>query len=476
MPIGLSHDDFITVYYAEACSIADKTIGWVVKRQGSIHKSIDVELVKAKGVLDGLEKTYKNYDPEHESGARIKTLLNKVVRNSVLTELGKETTRARRDGWIAPAPKKRDPEEERRNPERGQGFIPGIRLRQSADGPFEAHEYMESIGWAERKEDLIHIATKCLKWLPKHDRIIIEFYFEDKSTYVERSLEELEMENNHDNASWVYQRRDKAIKAIQRFFKKEEPNYRDISIDPFGDSNRLLLHSDNVSLTLSNQPERIKASREDHYDYRKVATQLVDFILSSLNTETTQSAASRPLELFLPGEDLSRLEELGIIEKKQTEKGDSDSFGGLNRAREWLSRCDCAILSGWREGNTRKVNDENNRTILNTLKEKGYGLCRCRGYYPEHGKTFSIENSFFTFDRNHSGKDFFESVRSLAEQFDQDSFLYIEANGGKRFLYGTNDDFGKGKKEYLGALHVGAKENECFTRFGNQEMVFKDRD
>ena len=111
MPIGLSHDDFITVYYAEACSIADKTIGWVVKQQGSIHKSIDVELVKAKGVLDGLEKTYKNYDPEHESGARIKTLLNKVVRNSVLTELGKETTRARRDGRIAPAPKKPKPEQ-----------------------------------------------------------------------------------------------------------------------------------------------------------------------------------------------------------------------------------------------------------------------------------------------------------------------------------------------------------------------------
>ena len=158
MPIALSRNDFITQYYAEACTIADKTIGWVVKQQGSIHKSIDVELVKAKGVLDGLEKTYKNYDPEHESGARIKTLLNKVVRNSVLTELGKETTRARRDGWIAPAPKKRDPEEERRHPERGQGFIPGIRLRQSADGPFEAHGYMENIGWRERKDDLCRIA------------------------------------------------------------------------------------------------------------------------------------------------------------------------------------------------------------------------------------------------------------------------------------------------------------------------------
>ena len=477
MPIGLSHDDFFTAYYDEACRIADITIARV-KQNRPIHKSIDVDLIKDEAVLAGLEKTYEKYDPEHESGAKIKTLLNTVVRNGVLTELGKEFTRARRDGWIAPAPKKPKPEEEHDHPELGQGFIPGISLRQSKDGrPSEAHGYMENIGWRERKDNLCRIAQKCLKWLPHDDRIIIKRLMEGESTYVQRSLEDLGMENTHSNANWVYQRKYKALKEMARLIKRERPDYRDILIElDGGDSNKRHISDNKESLTLQIQPQRIKASHEDHYDYRKVATQLVDYILSSLNAEATQSAKSGPLELFLPGEELSRLEELGVIEKKQAEKGDSDSFGGLNRAREWLSRCDCAILSGWREGNTRKVNDENNRTILNTLKEKGYGLCRCRGYYPEHGKTFSIENSFFTFDRNHSGKDFFESVRTLAEKFDQDSFLFIEANGGKRFLYGTNDDFGKGKKEYLGALHVGAKENECFTRFGNQEMVFKDRD
>lgn len=476
MPIALSRNDFITKYYAEACTIADKTIGWVVKQYGPIPKSIDVELVKDNGVLDGLEKTYKNYDPERESGASIKTFLNKVVRNSVLTELGKEKTRARRDGRIAPPPKKPKPEGEHEHPELGQGFIPGISLRQSKDGrPSEAHGYMENIGWRERKDDLCRIAHKCLKWLPDHDRIIILWYLEDKSTYVERSLEELGMENTRSNANWVYQRRDKALKAITKFFKKEKPDYRDISIEPYVDSNRLHI-SDKDSITLQIQPQRIKASREDHYDYRKVATQLVDFYLSSLYAETTQSAASRPLELFLPGDELSRLEEQNIIEKESSQKGTSDSFGGLNRSLSWLARCDCAILSGWRKENTRKVNDENNKTILNSLREKGYGLCRCRGYYPESGNTIDVENSFFTFDRNHSGKDFFESVRSLAEMFNQDSFLFIEAEGGKRFLYGTNDYFGKGKREYLGALHIGAMESECFTKFGNKKMVFRKDD
>ena len=183
-----------------------------------------------------------------------------------------------------------------------------------------------------------------------------------------------------------------------------------------------------------------------------------------------------PFELLLPGDELSKLEELVIIEKEQVKKGPSDSFGGLSRALSWLSKCDCAILTGWRKENLRRDNDENNRAIVRTLREKGYGLCRCRGYYPESGRTIDVENSFFVFDHNHTGNDFFESIKSLAERFNQDSFLFIEADGGKRFLYGTNDYFGRGKIEYLGSLHIGAMESECFTRFGNKEMVFRGKD
>ena len=49
-------------------------------------------MVKDLGISYGLEKVYNTFDVDHESRAKIKTYLSKVVHNCVLTELGKEST------------------------------------------------------------------------------------------------------------------------------------------------------------------------------------------------------------------------------------------------------------------------------------------------------------------------------------------------------------------------------------------------
>jgi hypothetical protein len=182
----------------------------------------------------------------------------------------------------------------------------------------------------------------------------------------------------------------------------------------------------------------------------------------------------KKLEIYLPTEDFVRLERFHAIEQVQAPSNDfSNSFGGLNRVLSWMTKCNCAILSGWRRENTREMNDENNSIIASALREFGYGVSRCRGYYPEGNKTVSTENSFFVFDYNNTGPVFFNRIKTLSTQFEQDSFLFIEAGPGKRpYLYGTNDFFGIGRKEYLGPLHIGSFQDKSHTQIGNKEISF----
>ena len=180
------------------------------------------------------------------------------------------------------------------------------------------------------------------------------------------------------------------------------------------------------------------------------------------------------LEIFLPADDFDWLTHVQAIEHvPASSKESSDSFGGLNRALSWMTRCNCAILTGWRKSNPREVNDENNRFIVNSLREFGYGVCKCRGCYPEGDQTISTENSFFVFDYNGTGSVFFERIKDLSTRFGQDCFLFIEPGTGKRpYLYGTNDFFGVGRKEYLGPLHLGSFNTESVTKFGRKEISF----
>ena len=181
----------------------------------------------------------------------------------------------------------------------------------------------------------------------------------------------------------------------------------------------------------------------------------------------------RQLEIFLPDEEFTRLERFNAIEKYSAPKEQGDSFGGLNRAVSWMAKCNCAILSGWRQGNTRAVNDQNNKIIFDELHNAGYGISKCRGCYAEAGKPVSTENSFFVFDMNGTGSLFFDRIKTLSERFDQDCFLYKEAGEGKQAcLYGTNSDFGIGKIEHLGPMHIGSFSSSSYSRIGSGAIKF----
>ena len=90
-----SHSDHNTTFNAIAQRIAQ--LYWAdpeqakiffaehIKAHGQLNPYIDVTLVKDLGISYGLEKVYNTFDVDHESKAKIKTYMSKVVRKCVLT-------------------------------------------------------------------------------------------------------------------------------------------------------------------------------------------------------------------------------------------------------------------------------------------------------------------------------------------------------------------------------------------------------
>lgn len=266
MPDLMSHDEFLSTHFERACKIADITISSTLKTNGPIDAAIDIESVKMEGVLAGLERTFENFDARHESKAKVTTLLNTIVHNCVLTELGKATTEARRAGLISPKPKK--------NKENADHIIIGAKSCTSISGPVEAHQYIEYEGWQERKETVFKLIGKYMMRLPVNDQVILTHWAEEEKTYVEKSLEELGLEYTPAIANWVYGRKNKALKALRTMMGGQKPEYRDIYLPSAGRNTNRSVYSDRNALRRHQYAAKSLVTR--NIDYKDTATKLAE--------------------------------------------------------------------------------------------------------------------------------------------------------------------------------------------------------
>lgn len=186
---------------------------------------------------------------------------------------------------------------------------------------------------------------------------------------------------------------------------------------------------------------------------------------------------NKPLRVELPEEIFTLFEDLSHEHFYKGPERNNDTNTGISRALHWFEKCDCAILTAWRKKEKPKgKNEEDNRTLQETLRRNKYGVIKVRGYYPEIGSDLSHEDSFFTVNFEKSTDEFFSDIRILSESYKQDCFLFKKAGAEERaFLYGTNDEFGKGKREYLGELQIKASPvvYESSTKIGNKWILFK---
>lgn len=144
-----------------------------------------------------------------------------------------------------------------------------------------------------------------------------------------------------------------------------------------------------------------------------------------------------------------------------------------HRAVSWFNTRDCAVLTAWRNGKGRKVNDNNNRVLQKKLRDLGYGVTKLTGWYAEEGKDYERENSYLTVNLNDE-EDFREKIFKLSEHYEQDSFLYKEAGNDKPAIYiYTNDDMGKGKVKLLGRLRIGNMDAKAYSQIKTGRITFE---
>ena len=251
MPVIMPHDEFMKTYFDEAWNIAEITIASLEKKNGrEINPAIDIESVKATGAINGLQRTYENFDAKHVSHAKEKTLLNKIVRNCVISELEKATTAAIHAGLMKPraSKSKMTKEEEEKKLEKECRILAGIKQRANQIGPFEDHVYQEAEGWQEQKEKVLNKLTIYMKKLPVNDQVILAHWADDERTYVEKSLSELGMDNTPSTANWVYVRKNRALKSLAQMMGGSKPDYRDIYIPSAGRNTSSTVYSDRNEL------------------------------------------------------------------------------------------------------------------------------------------------------------------------------------------------------------------------------------
>lgn len=217
MNIQVDYQSFCDAYYKAAEQVADITIAEYIKKHGELNRGIDIELVKDLGVSYGLEKVFSKYDIDHESNASIKTFLSTVVRNSVLTELGKETT----------ATGAKD------------------RSEKDLDNFYRFCDEFKTRGLYERKEDLIDKMLECLKKMNGVNQVILRCWMQyQKCDYTDMALAELGWDNTDRNRNVVTVRRNHAIEKLRGMMEKERDNYNDIYnnivFDTISAANRIL--------------------------------------------------------------------------------------------------------------------------------------------------------------------------------------------------------------------------------------------
>ena len=216
MNIELDYKSFCDMYYKAAEQVADITIAEHVKKHGQLNRSIDVELVKDLGISYGLEKVYNTYDIDHESNAKVKTYLSKVVRNCVLTELGKESTAVGA---------KRRPGKSMDSMIIVATIGGNLASLESFSGSFRTS------GRFEKKEDLIAKMLECLKKLNGVDQVILRCWMVyPKGEYTDMAIEELGWDNNKRNRNVVNVRCNRAITMLGKMMEGIRSDYRDIYI------------------------------------------------------------------------------------------------------------------------------------------------------------------------------------------------------------------------------------------------------
>ena len=181
-----SWNEFCELYFDSARDYAEIYLQRLRRRLGDFDRRVDLDYVKDAAVLSSLEKAYAHFDSRR--GAKITTYLSTLVHNEIVDEVTKETKNAA--------------------------------VQQDIDDLKTAIRVLGNDDSAEARAQLIPRLKAAIARLSPSDQVILNYYLEDKSSYIAKSTEVLGI-----SETYVSVRRNRILKLLPKLMEMTRSDY-----------------------------------------------------------------------------------------------------------------------------------------------------------------------------------------------------------------------------------------------------------
>ena len=220
-------NEFCELYYDTAKKSAEINLQKQVRKLKGVDRRVDLDYVRDSAALTAMEKAYAHFDASR--GAKITTFLSTLVHNEIVDQLEKESKAAAAQ----------------RDIDEVKSAIKALALAEVGSS---------DAGSAAARAKLIPRLRAAIDKLSPGDQIILNYYLEDKDTYVAKSVHALQVSENY-----VSVRRHRIFKQLPTLMEMTKADYQRFCYDYEGGAfaGGGLLNNDSVLFEMTLTRRRI---------------------------------------------------------------------------------------------------------------------------------------------------------------------------------------------------------------------------
>ena len=193
-------NEFCELYFDSAKKSAEIYLQKQARKLGGLDRRVDLDYVRDSAVLTAMEKAYAHYDAS--KGAKITTYLATLVHNEIVDLVEKESKAAA-----------------------AQRDIDEVKTAVKALKAL-ADEAPSDTGSSDARAKLIPRLRAAIEKLSPSDQIILNYYLEDKSSYVAKSVQALQVSENY-----ISVRRHRIFKLLPTLMEMTKADYQRFCYD-----------------------------------------------------------------------------------------------------------------------------------------------------------------------------------------------------------------------------------------------------
>ena len=221
-------NEFCELYFDSAKKSAEIYLQKQARKLGGLDRRVDLDYVRDSAVLTAMEKAYAHYDAS--KGAKITTYLATLVHNEIVDLVEKESKAAA-----------------------AQRDIDEVKTTVKALKAL-ADEAPSDTGSSDARAKLIPRLRAAIDKLSPSDQIILNYYLEDKSSYVAKSVHALQVSENY-----ISVRRHRIFKLLPTLMEMTKADYQRFCYDYEGGAfaGGSLMNNDSVLFEMTLTRRRI---------------------------------------------------------------------------------------------------------------------------------------------------------------------------------------------------------------------------